>query len=178
MGREAPVGRVPSSTRVFALPGLEARLLRDPPARVADVACAGGDIALSLARSYPSVLVDGWDADDASIAGARRGALEANVDDRVRFEVYDGTATWPQMRYDVVVALRAFDGPIDARAMLDAIQAISAADAYVLVPAISQTLEGAAEAGFEHAGSIGASFEARPVALLRPAVNRLTATDR
>ena len=60
----------------------------------------------------------------------------------------------------------------------DALRAISDADAYVILPATYELFEGAAEAGFEHADSIGASFEARPVALLRSTADRLTATDR
>ncbi len=47
------------------------RLIADPPAHVADVACGCGGRA-SDGRAYPSVRVDGIDLDEASIDKARR----------------------------------------------------------------------------------------------------------
>ena len=57
-----------------AVPAVHARLLGDPPARVADVACGLGRSTVSIARAYPKAHVDGIDLDAASIAAPRRSA--------------------------------------------------------------------------------------------------------
>ena len=71
-----------------AIPGLVERLAR-PGARAAEIGCGEGWAAISLARAFPDLRVDGFDNDDASIAAARRHAAEAGVGDRVRFELLD-----------------------------------------------------------------------------------------
>jgi Methyltransferase small domain len=68
-----------------AIPDVHERLIANPPARVADVACGVGWAAISTARAYPNVRVDGFDLDDPSIELARRNASAAGVDDRVTF---------------------------------------------------------------------------------------------
>src|SRR5207253_2733767 len=47
-------------------PEIHERLLADPPARVADVACGQGRSSIELARGYPKVLVDGIDSEPRS----------------------------------------------------------------------------------------------------------------
>ena len=69
-------------------PELQARLAADG-ARVLDAGCGIGWSSISLARAFPSLRVDGIDADEASIAEARRLADDAGVAGRVRFEVAD-----------------------------------------------------------------------------------------
>jgi 2-polyprenyl-3-methyl-5-hydroxy-6-metoxy-1,4-benzoquinol methylase/predicted transcriptional regulator len=71
-----------------AVPELQARLQAEG-ARVLDVGCGIGWSSISLARAYGSLRVDGIDADEASIAEARRLAAVAGVADRVRFRVVD-----------------------------------------------------------------------------------------
>jgi SAM-dependent methyltransferase len=71
-----------------ATPELQARLAADG-ARVLDAGCGIGWSSISLARAFPSLRVVGIDADEASIAEARRLAGGAGVGDRVRFEVAD-----------------------------------------------------------------------------------------
>ncbi len=59
-----------------AVPELHERLLADPPARIADIACGQGRSSIAIARAYPKVRVDGIDADrsvDRACAGASRG---------------------------------------------------------------------------------------------------------
>ena len=56
------------------LPSIEdvhERLVADPPARVADVACGAGWSSIAIARAYPKVTVDGLDLDEASVELAR-----------------------------------------------------------------------------------------------------------
>jgi 2-polyprenyl-3-methyl-5-hydroxy-6-metoxy-1,4-benzoquinol methylase len=106
-----------------SLPDVHARLTAG--GRVAELGCGQGWAAVSMARAYPGLRVDGFDADDASVAAARSLASEAGVADRVRFEVVDvaGRALGnrydldPYGRYDVVFAfemLHDLARPVDA----------------------------------------------------------------
>lgn len=73
------------------------------PARVADVGCGLGWAAIELAKAFPHIRVDGFDADEASIGAARRNAEEHGVSDRVTFEVADaGTTQYGNPGYDVM----------------------------------------------------------------------------
>lgn len=90
-----------------AVPGAVATLATGR-ARVAEIGCGEGWAAISIARAYPGTEVDGFDNDEASIAAARKHAVEAGVADRVRFEVDDVTADLPSRvtpgSYDLVLA--------------------------------------------------------------------------
>jgi SAM-dependent methyltransferase len=99
-----------------AVPEVHARLLADPPARVADVACGLGRSSLAIARAYPKVLVDGIDLDKASIERARELLGESDVEDRVAF--HDRDAADPELagRYQLVTifeALHDMSYPVD-----------------------------------------------------------------
>jgi 2-polyprenyl-3-methyl-5-hydroxy-6-metoxy-1,4-benzoquinol methylase len=87
-----------------AVPDIQARLTAAPPARIADLGCGAGWSSIGMAQSYPNVLVDGFDLDDASIALARANAQAAGLADRVTFTARD--AGDPQLagRYDLVTA--------------------------------------------------------------------------
>lgn len=87
-----------------AIPDVHARLLAEPPARVADLGCGGGWSSIALARAYPKARVDGFDIDSASIALARRHAAEAGVSERVAFQVSDAADPGLEGRYDLVMA--------------------------------------------------------------------------
>ena len=86
------------------IPSVQARLAdTDRPARVADIGCGLGWAALELAKAFPHVQVDGYDADEESISAARRNAAEAGLSDRVTFEVVDaGAADYGDRTYDAV----------------------------------------------------------------------------
>jgi 2-polyprenyl-3-methyl-5-hydroxy-6-metoxy-1,4-benzoquinol methylase len=90
------------------LPGLVDRL-HTPGARAAEIGCGEGWAAISLARAFPNLRVDGFDNDEASIAAARKYAAEAGVSDRAHFEVVDVTRDLPDRvtpgSYDLVLAL-------------------------------------------------------------------------
>ena len=85
-----------------AIPEVHARLLGDPPARVADVACGEGHSSLAIARGYPGVLVDGIDMDAASIEAARRHLEQSGLEDRVRFHLRDASDAELAGTYDLV----------------------------------------------------------------------------
>lgn len=83
---------------------IHARLL-DPvrPARVADIGCGCGWSAIELAKAFPHIAVDGYDADELSIDIARRNAKDHGVEDRVTFSLVDAATTqYGDGDYDVV----------------------------------------------------------------------------
>jgi ubiquinone/menaquinone biosynthesis C-methylase UbiE len=99
-----------------AAPEVHERLLADPPARVADVACGEGHSSLAIARGYPKVRVDGIDLDPASIAAARRHLAAADVGDRVEFHLRDAADPELAGSYDLVYiheALHDMSYPVD-----------------------------------------------------------------
>ena len=97
-------------------PEVHERLLADPPARVADVACGQGRSSIEIARGYPKVLVDGIDSDHASIARAREHLAGSGVEDRVEFHERNAADAGLAGRYDMVTifeALHDMSYPVD-----------------------------------------------------------------
>jgi 2-polyprenyl-3-methyl-5-hydroxy-6-metoxy-1,4-benzoquinol methylase len=90
-----------------AIPSIHERLTADPPARVADVACGVGWAAISLAKAYPGVIVDGFDLDPSSIALAQANAKAAGVEDRVTFAVRDAADPAVAGTYNIVTVIEA-----------------------------------------------------------------------
>ncbi len=92
------------------LPAVQAvheRLLADPPARVADVACGLGRSTLAIARAYPKAQVDGIDLDAASIARAQELLPGSGVEDRVAFHHADAADPGFSRQYDLVTIFEA-----------------------------------------------------------------------
>ena len=103
------------------------RLLADPPARVADIACGQGRSSIEIARAYPKVQVDGIDSDHASVERARENVAGSGVEDRVTFHERDAADAELAGRYDLVTifeALHDMSYPVDvlraARGLLGA----------------------------------------------------------
>ncbi len=90
-----------------AVPEVHERLLADPPARVADVACGLGHSSLAIARGYPKVHVDGIDLDQASILRARDLLAGSGVDDRLAFHHADAADPGFSHRYHLVTIFEA-----------------------------------------------------------------------
>ncbi len=90
-----------------AVPAIHDRLNRDPPARVADVACGLGRSSIAIARAYPKVTVDGTDADQASIERALQLLPGSGVEDRVAFQCRDAAHFELSDRYDLVTIFEA-----------------------------------------------------------------------
>jgi 2-polyprenyl-3-methyl-5-hydroxy-6-metoxy-1,4-benzoquinol methylase len=100
-----------------AIPELDERLLADPPARIADIACGQGRSSIAIARAYPKVRVDGIDSDRASIERARKNLAGSGVEDRVAFHERDAADPELAGRYDVVTifeALHDMSYPVEA----------------------------------------------------------------
>jgi 2-polyprenyl-3-methyl-5-hydroxy-6-metoxy-1,4-benzoquinol methylase len=105
-----------------SIPDLHARLTSEPGARVADVACGVGWAAISLARAYPNITVDGFDLDEPSIEIASRNAKEVGVADRVRFEARDGAAAALETQYDLAMVVESIHDMSQPVAVLSAIR--------------------------------------------------------
>ena len=103
------------------IPDVHARLRAQPAPQVADVGCGAGWSSIAVAQAYPTVRVDGFDPDEASIATARANAADHGVADRVCFHVRDITEPGWTGRYDLVAAfemLHDLPRPVEAlRAM-------------------------------------------------------------
>lgn len=117
-----------------AIDGLVDRLAA-PGARVAELGSGEGWASIAIARAFPSVTVDGFDLDDASVFAARRHAADAGVADRVRFEVADVTdpGAIASSGYDLVCAFEMIHDlahPVEALATM---RRVAAPGATVLV---------------------------------------------
>jgi 2-polyprenyl-3-methyl-5-hydroxy-6-metoxy-1,4-benzoquinol methylase len=89
-----------------AIPDVHARLTAG--ARVADVACGAGWLAIYLAQAFPQISVDGLDIDPTSIERARANAAAAGIgEDRVRFHLVDAAAPELDGQFDLVTIFEA-----------------------------------------------------------------------
>lgn len=87
-----------------AIPDVHARLLADPPSRIADIGCGYGWSSMGMAKSYPKVHVDGFDLDEPSIERAKENAKRNKIADRVHFQVRDAGDPSLAGQYDLVTA--------------------------------------------------------------------------
>jgi Methyltransferase domain/Rv2258c-like winged HTH domain len=105
-----------------AMPDIDARLRADPPARIADIGMGQGYSSIALARGYPRARVDGFDLDAASVQAARANAREAQVDDRVTFQVRDAGDPALAGQYDLALAFECIHDMANPVAALDAMR--------------------------------------------------------
>lgn len=105
-----------------SIPDIHGRLTSEPGARVADVACGVGWAAISLARAYPNITVEGFDLDEPSIKIASRNAKEAGVAEHVRFEARDAADPALESRYDLAIVVEAIHDLSQPVAVLRAIR--------------------------------------------------------
>ena len=115
-----------------AIPDIHRLLAADPPARVADVACGVGWAAIAIALAYPTVRVDGFDLDQASINLARENARDAGVIDRVTFETRDVAEVEPG-QYDVAMVIEAIHDMTQPVEVLASIRRLLRPDGIVLI---------------------------------------------
>jgi 2-polyprenyl-3-methyl-5-hydroxy-6-metoxy-1,4-benzoquinol methylase len=89
------------------LPGLtelHTRLQSAPPAYVADIGCGAGWSSIGIARSYPQVIVHGYDLDEASVELAQGNIQEAGLQDRVQVMFQDAEGAGMLGQYDLAIA--------------------------------------------------------------------------
>jgi 2-polyprenyl-3-methyl-5-hydroxy-6-metoxy-1,4-benzoquinol methylase len=112
---------------------VHARLLADPPARVADIGCGFGWSSIAIAQAYPKVQVDGYDLDEASIEIASKNALEADLSERVKFQVRDASDPKLKGHYDLVTAFECIHDMSDPVSALRTMLNLAGANGVVLV---------------------------------------------
>jgi len=118
------------------LPSIEdvhERLISDPPARVADVACGAGWSSIAIARAYPKVSVDGLDLDEASVELARANLAGTGVEDRVSFQHRDAGDPALAGSYELVTVFEALHDMSQPVEVLRALRSLVADDGAVLV---------------------------------------------
>ena len=116
-----------------AMPDVDARLQADPPARIADIACGAGWSSIAMARGYPNARVDGFDTDGPAVELARENARAAGVDDRVSFEVRDGSDVALAGQYDLVTVFEAIHDMSAPVPVLATMRQLAGEDGTVLV---------------------------------------------
>jgi 2-polyprenyl-3-methyl-5-hydroxy-6-metoxy-1,4-benzoquinol methylase len=116
-----------------SIPDLHERLSSRQGARVADVACGAGWAAISLARAYPAITVDGFDLDKLAIDLANENAERAGVADRVRFEARDAADLAFEGRYDLAIVVEAIHDLAQPVKVLAAIRQMLKADGTLIV---------------------------------------------
>jgi SAM-dependent methyltransferase len=117
-----------------AIADVHERLLADPPARVADVACGAGWSSIAIARAYPKVSVDGYDLDEASVELARRNVAASEVADRVNVQVRDAGDPELAGAYQLVTVLEALHDMSRPVEVLRALRGLAAKDgAFVIM---------------------------------------------
>ena len=163
-----------------AVPELHERMLGG--ARIADIGCGEGWSAIAMARSYPSVVVDAYDADEASVQAARTHVAGDGLQDRVRVHLVDA-GTLDGTDYDVVTAFECIHDlphPVD---VLAAMRRMVRPDGHVVVmdERVPDAFTGAGDDierlmyglslmiclpdGMAHPGSVGTGTVMRPSTL-------------
>lgn len=116
-----------------SIPEVDGRLRSVPPARVADLGCGTGWSSVAMAQAYPRIAVDGFDLDEAAIAAARKHAVEAGVDHRVRFDARDVAELQGAQPYDLITVFEALHDMARPVEVLKAMRALLAEGGSVVV---------------------------------------------
>jgi SAM-dependent methyltransferase len=116
-----------------AIADVHERLHADPPARVADIACGAGWSSIAIARAYPSVTVDGYDLDEASVELARENVAGTEVADRVSFHFRDAGDPELAGSYQLVTVFEAIHDMSRPVEVLQALRGLAADDGAVVV---------------------------------------------
>lgn len=112
---------------------VHARLQASPPAHVADIGCGAAWSSIGIARSYPQVIVHGYDLDQASIDLARSNVREAGLQEQVKLFQRDAQGADLEKRYDLVVAFECVHDMSDPVGVLQTMRGLLNAQGTVLV---------------------------------------------
>jgi SAM-dependent methyltransferase len=116
-----------------AIAEVHERLLADPPARVADVACGGGWSSIAIARAYPKVSVDGYDLDAPSVELARENVAATEVADRVTVHLRDAGDPELAGSYQLVTVFEALHDMSQPVEVLRSLRGLLADDGALIV---------------------------------------------
>lgn len=114
-----------------AVPEIQARLVAG--ATVADIGCGEGWSSIGFAQGYPTVTVDGYDLDQASIDAATNHAAERGLSDRVRFQCVDAATVNLAQSYDIVTAFECIHDLSQPVPVLRAMRRLVKPDGHVVV---------------------------------------------
>ena len=101
-----------------SIPDIHQRLQEKPAAKVADIGMGAGWSSIGIAQTYPDVLIDGYDLDEASVELARNNALEVGLNGRLNFHISDASDIELNGRYDLVTIFEALHDMSDPVAAL------------------------------------------------------------
>jgi 2-polyprenyl-3-methyl-5-hydroxy-6-metoxy-1,4-benzoquinol methylase len=116
-----------------AMPDVAARLQSGPPARIADIGMGQGWSSIALALGFPTVHVDGFDLDAASVEAAQRNASEAGVADRVTFQVRNAGDPELAGQYDLALAFECIHDMADPISVLRSMRRLVGPGGTVLI---------------------------------------------
>lgn len=116
-----------------AIGPLNARLMADPPARVADLGCGTGWSSIAMALAYQKISVTGFDLDEAVIAAAKENAEATGVADRVSLHARDAGELQDPAGYDLVTVFEAFHDMSLPVEVLRVVRGLLAGDGRVLI---------------------------------------------
>jgi SAM-dependent methyltransferase len=117
-----------------AMPDLHQRLLdSDNPARIADIGVGGGWSTIGLGKTFPHVIIDGYDLDGPSIELARQNAASVGLNGRVNFHVRDAADPLLAGTYDLVTAFETVHDMSDPVSALRTMRRLVGEDGTVIV---------------------------------------------
>lgn len=122
-----------TQTWLPALPDVQAKLTKGDRVRIAEIGCGEGLAAITIARAYSNVEIDGYDLDEASIGVARKSAADAGLGDRVRFHVQDAADASVEGDYDLVMAIEMLHDVPDPVGILRTMKRLAGDSGAVLV---------------------------------------------
>ena len=122
-----------TQTWLPALPDVQAKLTKGEQVRIAEIGCGEGLAAITIAKAYPNVEIDGYDLDEASIGVARKSAADAGLGDRVRFHVQDAADASVEGDYDLVMAIEMLHDVPDPVGILRTMKRLAGDSGAVLV---------------------------------------------
>jgi SAM-dependent methyltransferase len=105
INKPALLGQLAQEWLPAALPDVADRLSAHETMRAADVGCGAGWSSIGLARTFPTLTVDAYDVDPATVALARANVASDGLSDRVRVLDQDLSADGAEAAYHFAVAV-------------------------------------------------------------------------
>jgi 2-polyprenyl-3-methyl-5-hydroxy-6-metoxy-1,4-benzoquinol methylase len=116
-----------------AMPDIHAQLMSDTQVRVADIGMGLGWSSIALAKSFPNILVDGFDLDERSVQLAAANAQAEGVSNRVTFHARNAGDVDFAGKYDFALAVECVHDMSNPVAVLDAMRRLVGPGGTVLV---------------------------------------------
>jgi len=124
---------LPLSWLPVALPEVCERLASGESLRAADIGCGGAWSAIGLARHFPTLSVDGYDVDPATVALAHHNVEAQGLGGRVSILDTDLSRSTAPVSYDFAIAMECVHDMPDPVGVLSGVRRALAAGAPLLV---------------------------------------------